>query len=180
MLYVLSKWLFLGTFNAVVSYAERETRPAGITKRRYRVCAPFLPFHLFYFIAFVINFFTNIGFHCRDSMNFPLILFLLEVVSLMTNVAIWIVHGMNWKIQWSKEGLDYRQQQVLDIFRAQTKRLFCWSIWVTILSVSNIVIVSFLFRKDKTVMCNDDGEQFLFSTCGLQALFMMAHNFTTM
>ena len=48
------------------------------------------------------------------------------------------------------------------------------------LSVFNVIIISLLFRFDDTVICSDDGKMFLFSSCGLHALFMMAHNFTTM
>ena len=116
-LMVLSKWLLVGTFNAVVSYAERETRPEGQTKRRYRTCAPFIPLHLLYFVIFILNFVPEIGFHCRDEIHFPLIAMLQEVGFVVTVAGIFILRAKNWLIDWDFEGQSERNRAIMEIFR---------------------------------------------------------------
>ena len=54
------------------------------------------------------------------------------------------------------------------------------SIWLTILSLTNMTIQAMIFRKGTHVICDDSQEQFLFKTCTLQSLFMMSSNFTSM
>ena len=76
-----------------------------------------MPFHLFFLIIFALNFLPEIGFHCRETINFPLMLFLMELAFVMIIIAIWILHCMNWTISWSEEGLDYRQKHILQMFR---------------------------------------------------------------
>lgn len=114
---LLSKWLFVGTFNAVVSYAERETRPEGQTKRRYRTCAPFIPLHLLYLVLFVLNFVPRIGFHCTDELEFPLIAVIAEIGFLITVSAILLLRWNNWCISWNMEGKIERDVAILEIFR---------------------------------------------------------------
>jgi len=117
LLLVVSKWLLTGTFNAIVSYAERETRPEGVTKRRYRTCLPFVPIHLLFITIIALNFVPEIGFHCREYTNFPLIALLTELGFLATVVPIWALHCKNWCIKWDDSELDDSQKLVLAIFR---------------------------------------------------------------
>ena len=116
-LYLLSKWLVVGTFNAMVSFAERETRAEGVKKARYCVCIPFIPFHVIFLVMFGINFQPNFGFHCRDSMNFPLMLMIIEIIYLITVISVWVLHCKDWTISWETNHLDDRRKLVKDIFR---------------------------------------------------------------
>lgn len=117
-LFMLSKWLVVGTFNAMVIYAERETRPEGVKKTRYCVCIPFIPFHVIYLALFAINLRPNLGFHCRESMDFPLMLIAIELVYFITIISIWLLHCKGWLISWQFNKLDDRRKLVLEIFRA--------------------------------------------------------------
>ena len=116
-LYLLSKWLVVGSFNAIVVFAERETRSEDVKKARYCVHIPFIPFHVIYLVMFCINFLPNLGFHCRDSMNFPLMLMIIEIIYLITVISVWVLHCKDWTISWETNHLDDRRKLVKDIFR---------------------------------------------------------------
>jgi len=58
--------------------------------------------------------------------------------------------------------------------------LFCWSVYVFILSALNFMVASLLMRKGDKMVCNEQGTEVLFKSCGSGTLFYVFHNFTTM
>ena len=113
----MAKWLFVASFQAVVYYAERDSRPAGVTKRRFNTVMPFIPFHVLYTILFILNFVPSFDYRCREEMHFPVFAVLGEVAFFAAVICVWVLKCKNWYIPEDEEQLDSRRKAILALYR---------------------------------------------------------------
>ena len=114
---VMAKWLFVASFQAVVYYAERDSRPEGETKRRYNTVWLFIPFHAIYLTLFIFNFLPYFDYHCKEETHFPVFSVLGELAFFLPAILVWVLRCKNWLILGDTEQLNNRQKAILAVYK---------------------------------------------------------------
>ena len=147
------------------------------TRRNFAI---FTPLHIANFAIFVMGFFRTFGAFCHDVMGYPVVFILMEIVSFITILSIWILHSQNWLLDWKFDKLNERQKHVMTLYRAQTNRIFCYSVYIFILQASNLLVGLALFRVGDKLICSENESSILFKNCSVGTIYFVFQNFSTM
>ena len=86
-----ARYLFLWCICSVIGFTAREHGKSA-REAQCKMYGIFVPIHIAFIAVLVLAFFKDHGAYCHDTLGYPFIFVLLEFVSALTILAVWMMH----------------------------------------------------------------------------------------